>query len=157
MMGNRSDMAKPDPVLLEPDRYPVQYEITTRFHDIDPNNHINNVAVASYFEDARVRFDESLQLAGTAELSDLRTMIVSLHIEYPAELFYPAPITVHAGILDIGRSSWTLAAIAVQDGRVGAFSKAIIVKLKDGRPAPLPDMFRQALVAKRVRIEGTGE
>lgn len=148
-------MARPDPLLLDPDRYPIRYEITTRFQDLDPNSHINNVAMASYLEEARVRFHGSLRPGEFQNPGDGRTMIASLNIEYLAEAFYPAPIAVHVGILVTGRSSWTAASIVVQDGRVAAFSKAVLVNLADGRPAPLPDPFRQALVAKRVRIEGT--
>ena len=40
-------MAKPDPALLDPTRYPHSVEIPTRYADCDPNNHINNVALAA--------------------------------------------------------------------------------------------------------------
>jgi len=41
------------PELLNRSRYAFRHEITTRFADVDPNQHINNVALFAAFEDAR--------------------------------------------------------------------------------------------------------
>ena len=145
-------MAKPDPILLDTGRYPNHYQISTRYQDIDPNQHVNNVAMATLFEDARVRFDWSLGLREVQETFGVRTMIASLHVEYLAESFYPDPMEMHIGILDVGRSSWSLGTVAAQGDRIAAFSKAVIVNLKDGRPSPLPGDFRETLLQKRIRV-----
>ena len=53
-------MAKPDPRLLDPAQYRFSVAITTRFAVLDPNDHLNNVAIAAMFEDTRVRLSLAL-------------------------------------------------------------------------------------------------
>ncbi|WP_088185597.1 acyl-CoA thioesterase [Sphingobium sp. Z007] len=142
-------MARPDPALLDLTRYPFRHIITTRFADIDPNHHINNVAMAAAFEDARARFDVA---QGHLEaMGDARTMIVANYIDYVGEAHYPAPLDMYVGVLDLGRSSWTLACLATQEGRACAFARAVLVGTVDGKGAPLPETFRAALDGMRVR------
>lgn len=144
-------MPKPDPRLLEPERYPVRFELTTRFQDVDPNHHINNVATAAMFEDVRVRFDWG---AGLREsMKDYRPMIVSVGIEYLGEAFYPDPIVGHAGGLSLGRTSWTIAAILTQGGKASAFMRSTVACTRDGLPAPLPDSFREEMERRMIRLE----
>lgn len=144
-------MARIAPELLDLERYPFHHLITTRFADIDPNRHINNVALAAAFEDARARFDFS---RGFGELMmHLRVMIAANHIDYVGEAHYPAPLDMFVGVLDIGRTSWTLACLATQEGRACAFAKATLVATDASRPAPLNEAFRDALDGARVRVE----
>lgn len=137
-------MPKPDPILLEPGRYPTHYDLEPRFQDLDPNRHINNVAMTAFFEDARVRLDRDMKRDCQSDTM-LLTMIASLHIEFLGETFYPDPVRVHVGYLTVGRSSWTIGALARQNGRDTAFSRAVLVNLADGRPAPIPTHFREAM------------
>ena len=46
-------MAKPDPALLDPARYPFHCTLETRYCDLDSNLHINNGVMASLLEEAR--------------------------------------------------------------------------------------------------------
>ncbi|AYJ85407.1 acyl-CoA thioesterase (plasmid) [Sphingomonas paeninsulae] len=142
-------MAKIDPALLDIGRYPFHHVITTRFADVDPNRHINNVALVAAFEDARFRFDVAQHFHET--MGGYRILIASNHIDYVGEAHYPAPLDLHVGALEIGRSSWQLACLASQDGRPCAFARATLVGTKDGKPAALPDAFREALGKARLR------
>ena len=45
------------PARLDAAIYPYAIEITTRLGDMDVNHHLNNVAYARYFEEARVTFN----------------------------------------------------------------------------------------------------
>jgi acyl-CoA thioester hydrolase len=138
------------PALLEQSRYPFHHMTSTRFADIDPNHHINNVALAAALEDARVRFSQS---CGLAELMpDIRVMIVANYIDYVGEAHYPAPLDMHMGTLEIGRSSWTLACLASQGEQPCACARAVNVATRDGRPVPLDENFRAALERARVSV-----
>jgi acyl-CoA thioester hydrolase len=97
-------MAKPDPALLDPAVYPHVCEVTTRFADLDINNHINNVAMAAIIEDARVRFHVASGFA-KALPAGAQTMVVSLTIDYLAQAFYPHPLKVHSGLSAVGDRS----------------------------------------------------
>ncbi|WP_242124108.1 thioesterase family protein [Sphingobium sp. Sx8-8] len=144
-------MPKPDAALLDRSRYLFSHETTTRFADLDNNNHINNVATAIFFEDMRVRFDTSIGMQGIFRGNGLRPMIVSLNIEFMAEAFYPRPVTGYMGTTAIGRSSWEVASILTQGDTVYAYMRAIMVcGGKEGGSAPLPDDVRQALESVRL-------
>lgn len=144
-------MGRANPELLQLDRYPFQHLITTRFADMDNNDHINNVALAAAFEDARFRFDHACGFRDT--MGHLRVVIGAHHIDYVGEAFYPDPLTMFVGVWAIGNSSWTLGCLATQNGRACAFAKAVLVATDANGSAPLPPAFRQALESARIRME----
>ena len=132
-------MAKPDPALLVPARYPFTWRIEPRFGDLDVNLHINNVAMASMMEDAHVRFHrESGYRHG---MSGLTSMVASLSIEYLGEGSYPEPVDLSVAVESIGRTSHTLLRLAHQDGRAIAFSRVVMVAVGPDGPAPMPASF----------------
>jgi acyl-CoA thioester hydrolase len=131
-------MAKPDPQLLDPACYPHHAAVTTRYADMDPNNHINNVAMAAIIEDGRVRFHIE---SGNAKALPAggQIMIVSLTIDYLAQAHYPLPISVHTGIAAIGSRSLRLRHLLVQEGRAVALAEGTAVFVLDGKAAVLPE------------------
>jgi acyl-CoA thioester hydrolase len=142
------------PELLDRSRYPFRREITTRFADVDPNQHINNVVLFAAFEDARVRFGES---HGPRDaMAAMRTMIVANHINKLREAHYPDPLVMYVGPLSIGRTSFALACLATQGDRVCAFARSVLVCTQDGRPTPVPQSFRDALAAVMINTEKRG-
>ena len=145
-------MSRPGPALLDPARYPFSHVITTRYADIDPNNHINNVALVAAFEDARCRFDVARGYA--QHLGRGQTMIVANYIDYVGQAHYPDPLEIYVGVLDIGRSSWTLGCLATQGGRACAFARSVLVGTADGKVEPLSVDFRASLDGMRLRGEG---
>lgn len=136
-------MARPDSRLLDPARYPFRTDTTTRFADVDPNQHLNNVALAAMMEDGRVRFNQSLDFYTALEGN--RGMVASTQIEYLAQGYFPRPVSVLCAIEAAGRTSWTIVQLLVQDGRVVAFGRSVIV-CTDGRSSvPIPAAFRAKL------------
>ena len=137
-------MARPDPALLKPERYPFRHTVTTRFADVDPNQHLNNVALAAMMEDARVRFNQTIGLK--VKIGERRAMVASVGMEYLAQGHFPDPVEACCGIEQVGRSSWGIAQLLVQNGTVIAFARSVIVAITDDRPAPVPDDTRAALL-----------
>lgn len=136
-------MAKPDPTLLDPARYPFSCRIEPRFGDLDVNLHVNNVAMAGMLEDGRVRFHRRIGYRDL--LVNLTSMVASLQIDYLGEGNYPDPITVHSAIESVGRTSHRLASLITQNGRLIAFARTTLVTVGPEGPAPLPDAFRLSL------------
>lgn len=132
-------MAKPDPAALEPTRYPFSCTIEPRFGDLDVNLHINNVAMAGILEHSRVLFHRasgySTRLAGAS------SMVVSLAIEYLGQGAL-APLTVHAGVRSIGRTSQRVEQLVVQEGAAIAFADTTLVTVGPEGPVPLPEDYR---------------
>lgn len=142
-------MAKPDTALLDPSRFSFSHEITTRFADLDPNGHINNVAMAAVFEDGRVRF---IQGAGFREaLGARRFMVVSVAIDYLAQAHFPHPLTCHTAALAVGTSSWTVQQLVLQAGAPVATARSTIVCTDGQRPVPLTDTLRALLEPWRMQ------
>lgn len=136
-------MPKPDPALLDSARYPFACEIATRFADLDTNQHLNNVALAGIIEDARVRFHGAsgyhVVMAGWA------AMVVNLTIDFLGQGYYPAPVTVHSGAISVGQTSYALAQLVTQGETVVALARSVMVCVRDDRPSPLPDAFRESV------------
>jgi acyl-CoA thioester hydrolase len=138
-------MAKPDPALLDGARYRFRHEITSRFSDMDSNRHINNVAIATMLEDARVRFG---QVTGINDVTEggLRPMVVSVGIEYLAQGHFPHPVAAFVATEDVGRSSWRVVQFLAQNGQPIAFARSVIVCTDGMHAAPMPEAFRDSLI-----------
>lgn len=132
-------MAKPDPALLNPARYPFCYRIEPRFGDLDINLHINNVAMASMMEEAGGRFQRASGYVHA--LGEMTTMVASVSIDYLDQGSYPEPIDFYVAAESVGRTSHVLAKLAIQGERVIAFSRAVLVTVNAHGPAPLPGPF----------------
>lgn len=134
-------MARPEPWQLDPANYPVSLVTQTRFQDIDPNRHLNNVAFATMFENARVRFNRSLR-PWTDRPKNERSMVAAITINYLREGQFPDDVEVSSGVSKIGTSSYVIAQAMFQNGKCIATCDAIIVCRTDGEGKPL----RQAVV-----------
>ena len=141
-------MPRPEAWRIDPASYPHSEAIQTRFQDLDPLGHINNVAMAALFESARIRFNRSMGLAGWA---GHRWLVGHVSIDYLHEGFFPGDITIATGIGEIGNRSWHILAAAFQDGEPIAVSDVVLVMSASGGITALPADFRAGLEAHRVR------
>lgn len=137
-------MAKPNPVLLDPARYPFSCTIETRYRDLDSNLHINNGVMASLFEEGRVRFHRAAQFGPLSEDDDGSAMVVSLAIEFLGESHFPDPLDIHLGIARIGTTSYELLQLARQQGNVVCFARVTLVSTRQGAPYAISPQRREA-------------
>lgn len=144
-------MARPASYRLDLASYPVRDTARTRYQDLDAMGHLNNVAYAAMFEDARVRFNWTIGHAGAGgrERGTFRAVVAANTINYLAEGTYPADVTIGTGIGRIGTRSWDILAVMHQDGRAIATCDTVIV-MTHPREGALPDAFRSRLEAHRV-------
>jgi len=126
-------MPKPAPELLDPARYPHHCRLEPRFCDLDTNLHVNNVALADLLQEGRVRFHRASEY--DRALRGMSAMTVSFSVEYLGQVYYPEPIDVHTGALDVGRTSHTMGQLVLQGGRPVAFARTVVVCVRDDRPA----------------------
>ena len=77
-------MAKPEGWRLNLAAYPIILESDTRFQDMDINGHLNNVAFASLFENARVQLHRKARPWADRPDNE-RTMVASVEINYLRE------------------------------------------------------------------------
>ncbi len=140
-------MARIDRALFDAGIFPVTVTVTTRFDDLDLQNHVNNVAVVALLQEARVAFNAQV---GGAEFG-LGRVVASLNVDYAGELFHPAPVEVAAAVLQIGRSSITLAQRVRQSGRSAVYAEVTLVTTQGGKPAAIPANLRDRYEALRLR------
>jgi acyl-CoA thioester hydrolase len=136
-------MTRPEPWQMVAENYPVSVVMQTRFQDIDPNRHLNNVAFAALFENARVRLNRELRPWGDRPKNE-RSMVAAVTINYLREGQYPDDVEVSSGVSKIGRSSYIIAQAMFQNDRCIATCDSVIVCRTDGEGKPL----RAAVVAE---------
>ncbi len=133
-----------DPRRHDPATYWWSVEIPTRFSDMDPNRHLNNVAIARLFEETRVRFNMELR-AAHPEFGRPRYLVGHVGIDYLAEGNYPAPTLMTYGIAAIGTSSFRNAMAMFQNGQCVALAETVMVHRGDAGPSPIPAALRSVL------------
>ena len=119
---------------------------TIRYADLDPNSHVNNGAINTYFEDGRLRFRiEHLSHLGADVLSGF--VLVKYTIEYLAMLHFPGDVDIGTTIMRIGGSSYTLGQAVFRGDTCIATAEVVTVRLSEvtGRAAPLDEELKQAL------------
>lgn len=144
-------MTRPQPWQLDPANYPVALVTQTRFQDIDPNRHLNNVAFATMFENARVRFNRSLRPWADRPRNE-RSMVAAVTINYLREGQFPDDVEISSGVSKIGRSSYVIAQAMFQNGQCIATCESVIVCRTDGEGRPL----RQEVVDELEKMQTTG-
>jgi len=129
-------MARPEPWKLIAENYPVSVVMQTRFQDIDPNRHLNNVAFASMFENARVRLNRNLRPWADRPRNE-RSMVAAVTINYLREGHYPDDVEISSGVSRIGTSSYVITQAMFQNGHCIATCDSVIVCRTDGEGKPL--------------------
>lgn len=128
--------------------FPLTIEFATRFGDMDILGHINNVAIASLYQEGRVHFHRQVfkdVRKGEHRRDGVGTVLADLHIAYRRESFYPAPVTVACGVGRLGNTSYTLKTAMFQNGECVGTSDAVLVYVKDGKPQAIPTDERALL------------
>ena len=129
-------MAKPEGWRLNLAAYPIILESDTRFQDMDINGHLNNVAFASLFENARVQLHHKARPWADRPDNE-RTMVASVEINYLREGNFPDPVTIGSGVGRIGNSSWSVVQAMFQNGLCIGTCDSVIVCRTDNEAKPL--------------------
>tara|TARA_R110000824_G_scaffold163733_8_gene339555 strand:- start:28432 stop:28866 length:435 start_codon:yes stop_codon:yes gene_type:complete len=129
-------MARPEAWQLLAENYPVSVVMQTRFQDIDPNRHLNNVAFAAMFENARVRLNRGLRPWADRPRNE-RSMVAAVTINYLREGQYPDDVEISSGVSKIGTSSYVISQAMFQNGHCLATCNSVIVCRTDGEGKPL--------------------
>ncbi|MNG09447.1 hypothetical protein D3C84_928660 [compost metagenome] len=138
-------MPRPDALLLRLETYPFLAEVRTRYSDLDPQNHVNNVAVASIYEEGRSQFIRWMVDNAGSELEPPRRMIAEVKVSYLAQIHYPATLRVAASILYLGQRSYRIGqALFLADQCVG-LCETVVVHSDGLRGIAISDAWRETL------------
>lgn len=120
-------------------------ELQVRFRDIDAMDHVNNAIYATYLEQARADYFEAV-IGET--LTDVDTVLVTLHIEYRAPIELGDEVTVTVTVPELGESAIPMEyEILLDDGTLAATAETVQVAYdrERGTSKPIPDAWRTAI------------
>jgi len=129
------------------DDYPHRVTDIIRFADLDPQGHVNNAIIATYFETGRVAMFRLPDL--TIGVPGVTFVLVHTEINYLKELRWPGTVDVGTALARFGQSSFTLDHAVFKEGVCAATGSATMVAIDKAsrRARPLPE----ELIAKLSR------
>jgi acyl-CoA thioester hydrolase len=139
-------MPRHDPIHLLQSSYAFVASVATRYGDLDPQAHINNVSVASIYEEGRSQFLHWLVENAEQTLEPPNRMIAQVTINYISQLYYPSTLTVATSILQIGRSSYRIGQAIFQDGQCCGLCETVVVHSDRQRNMEISASWRKTLL-----------
>jgi acyl-CoA thioester hydrolase len=138
------------------ENYPLRYESRALYSDVDANRHVNNVAYARWFEEGRAQLNE--RVAGPGTLLNpppgVQFLLVSLRLDYLAQVPYPSTVTVASAVGRISGASYVILHALFHQDRCAALGESVVVRARDGRPVRLSEAERAALVPLTLTAAG---
>lgn len=107
--------------------YPFVTVHPIRYGDLDPNNHVNNAVIATYFEIGRTEFFAREGLRLTEEGRGLS--LARIAIDFHREILYPGRVEIATGVMRIGNSSVAFDQAVFVEGVRHASAEAIVAQI----------------------------
>ncbi|MET0251692.1 MAG: acyl-CoA thioesterase [Novosphingobium sp.] len=120
--------------------FPERRAIPGRHRDVDARDHLNNIAVAELFSEARAHFVRDC-FAVSSRPDGMAFVVGQQAVFYAAEARFPGEIIIGSGLFAIGGSSLRFGQALFNDGRCTAIAEAVLVCAQNGRSAPFPPGF----------------
>ncbi|TYL40423.1 acyl-CoA thioesterase [Natronococcus pandeyae] len=119
-------------------------EVPVRYRDLDPMGHVNNGVYASYLEEARIAYIESVLERGDETFT---SVIANLEITYRQSIELGDDPTVSLTVTELGTTSCTMAHEFRVDGGVVATAETTIVHVdpEEQKPTPIPEPIRERI------------
>lgn len=131
--------------------YPHSTVIQTRYHDEDMLGHVNNIAVAAYYDEARARFSREI-FSALGDFRRVRIVTADSRVSYLGEVFHePEGAEVRSGILRIGTASYDIGQALFQRGKCVGICTTTFVQASAEGSSPLSPGLRDGLTAMLIR------
>lgn len=101
--------------------------VTPRFGDADGLKHINNIAISSWFEEARNPIFGLFTPDFDLSYDKWKLILARTEFDYIGQLFYGTDVEIRTYIGRIGNSSFDICHEAWQNGSLKAKGKAVTV------------------------------
>ncbi|ELY70243.1 acyl-CoA thioesterase [Natrinema versiforme] len=119
-------------------------DVSVRYRDLDPLNHVNHAVYASYLEVARTAYlEEVVDVAA----EDISFVLANLEISYERPITMGDDPTVAVSVSRLGDSSCTMAYEIRVDGDIAATAETTMVHIdpETRRPSSIPDPMAQRI------------
>ena len=140
------DQTPSSAAITELSDYPLHFQQTVAWGDMDAFGHVNNVMYYRYFESARIEYLEQFNIFNY----DVITVISKSGCRYLSPVFYPDQLVVATRVEEMRNSAlrmrYTL--FSQSQNKVVADGEAVIVVLdaKTNGKAAIPDAFKQQVI-----------
>src|SRR4051812_7354100 len=140
-------LAEDGDALTDPAAFPVLRRITPRYADLGGDGRVTTVAIARWFEEARVlaelpRFRRLVEDGGFAPF---RILLAAQRIRVLAPAMHGTPYAVGTGVRRIGGASYSYGHGGFAGDRCVAVSDSATVLATRSGPSGLPDALREDL------------
>jgi acyl-CoA thioester hydrolase len=125
--------------------YPHQVEVQSRFADVDPQWHLNNVRLVELYQEGRTSFNLALWGRTNLDARSHRLLVARQSIDYLGEVEWPGSVLIGAGVAHIGNKSYSVGLGMFQHGKCVGVSDAVLVYATEQGSAPLPERMREVL------------
>ncbi|MET7770926.1 acyl-CoA thioesterase [Nocardia sp. NPDC005366] len=143
---------RPHPARSRVELYPVIGRTQARYTDMDPNAHLNNLALESLHEDARAGLTARV-FPGVHDPGARQVRLVTSQnvVHFLAEAHWPAVIETGVGIGRVGRTSFVASSALFRDGICLSICDTVLVAVGDDGPVPIVGFAREMLQELRLR------
>jgi acyl-CoA thioester hydrolase len=126
----------------------IEAPVTVRWGDMDAFAHVNNAAYATYVEEARLRWFETIE--GVWRDDEISPILAAQHINYRIPIEWPAEVVVQLGVGRVGNTSFTVTFRIVDradPSRLYADGDNVLVWIarSSGKSIVLPECVRAVL------------
>ena len=104
------------------------HPMEVRYGDLDPQGHLNNAKYLTYFEQARIRYLETLGLFARGQsFMEIGVIVADIHIKYLAPVYLGAAITVGVRTTSVSNRSFTLQQTIQDENKTYADGTVVLV------------------------------
>jgi acyl-CoA thioester hydrolase len=139
----------PELAAMLPD-FPVIIAWPVQWGDMDAYQHVNNTVFFRWFETARIAYTSRLGLKDMMIRDRIGPILAAIACDYRRQVTFPDTVVIGSRVSRIGRTSFGMdhALVSADAKAVAAECRSTIVVFDyaTGRPVPIPEGIRQAIV-----------
>ncbi len=88
-----------------PSSFSYFHPITVRYSDLDPQQHVNNAAVITYLESARMGYYQASSIWDGKSFDQFGMVVAAIHIDYLSPIRFNQAVQVGLSIIHMGKKS----------------------------------------------------
>lgn len=140
-----------------PDHFTYYHPITVRYADLDPQQHVNNAAVVTYLESARMGYYQASGIWDGKSFDQFGMMVAAMHIDYLKPITFGQSVRVGQLVSHMGTKSIRFR-FQIEDANSGhALARGEVVMVAydpiSEKSIPIPTDWRE----KIAKFENFGE
>ncbi|WP_343598393.1 thioesterase family protein [Acinetobacter sp.] len=134
-------------------QYPIIYQQSVAWGDMDAFGHVNNVIYYRYIESARIQYLNTLNIFNEA----LYSVVATNQCQYLKPVFFPDQLKIGVRVVEMRNSAIRMEYLlwSQQQQTVVALAEAVIVFVdqKELKKTKIPEQIRQKIIQLEENIE----